>query len=52
MPDDPTKESATDEGLKNQTEELHDKHAEDIEDAPDPRKPEDWRNMPKEGGGA
>lgn len=45
-------ETATEEGLHNQAEELADKDTQDSGDLPDPRDPDDWRGVPKEGGGA
>ena len=51
---DPTQETATDEGLADQADELKTENpgAESPEDFPDPRKPDEWRGMNKEGGGA
>ncbi|HUR85481.1 MAG TPA: hypothetical protein VMY78_09060 [Solirubrobacteraceae bacterium] len=44
--------TATEDGVASQAEELQDKHAQNAEDAADPRDPDQWRKMPKEGGGA
>jgi hypothetical protein len=44
--------TATQDGLDSQAEELQDKHTQEIEDADDPRDPDQWREMPKEGGAA
>ena len=47
------KKTATDEGLQSQADEQVDKKtAQADEDVPDPRDPQEWRDMPKEGGGA
>lgn len=50
--DEQQEETATEEGLDNQAQELADKDTQDSGDQPDPRDPAEWREMPKEGGGA
>ena len=44
--------TATQEGVREQAEEIQKEHAAKVEDAPDPRDPDEWRTAPKEGGGA
>jgi hypothetical protein len=48
----PEEATATEEGLQEQSEEIQKEHAAKVEDAPDPRDPDEWRTAPKEGGGA
>ncbi len=48
----PEQETATPEGLDRQAQEIRGESRGDINDEPDPRDPEQWRGMPKDGGGA
>jgi hypothetical protein len=45
-------ETATEEGVQEQASELRERHDERAGEAPDISDPEQWRKLPKEGGGA
>ena len=44
--------TATQEGVEEQSEDIQKEHAAKVDEAPDPRDPDEWRTAPKEGGGA
>ncbi len=45
-------ETATQEGVEEQASELRERHDARADQAPDISDPEQWRDLPKEGGGA
>lgn len=48
----PDQETATEDGLEQQADELQRKQPKTDDDVPDITDPEEWRRAPKEGGGA